>query len=115
MNNGRCFAAGDGLALAVALAAGAAVGWIDSRPGWDDTGVTVGALLLASGALAAARPRAWWGVALATGLPVPLFNGLAGGGFASVAALPVTLVAAGVGGLVGRTLRPRDAGSTGGA
>jgi hypothetical protein len=40
----------------VALAAGFAIAWMDTRPHWDDTGVTAGALLL-SAALAS-----MWGI-----------------------------------------------------
>ncbi len=60
--------------LLIAIGAGLLIGWIDTRPGWDDTGVTVGLLFFSAAALGAVMPsRAWvWG--LAVGFGIPLFN-----------------------------------------
>lgn len=51
-------------AAALLLLAGIAIAWVDSRPTWDDTGVTAGALLAAGaiGTLAGVRP--WMAAAL---------------------------------------------------
>jgi hypothetical protein len=70
------------IALAISLIAGIAIGWMDSRPGWDDTAITALSLVLASGVaafIAGSRP---WLVAITTGVFVPLFElpGLGGGG-----------------------------------
>lgn len=58
--------------LLFALALGLAIAWMDSRPHWDDTGITAGSLLLSAGLCGfLAGRRAWlWG--LAVGLWVPL-------------------------------------------
>jgi hypothetical protein len=71
-----------GIGLAIALAMGIVIGFVDSRPGWDDTGITVVSLLLASGVAAGVAGRVPWLIALATGIWVPLFelSGLASGG-----------------------------------
>jgi hypothetical protein len=48
-----------GLVTVLAVLTGIAIAWIDTRPGWDDTGVTVGLVFLFSalwGALAPKRP-----------------------------------------------------------
>jgi len=90
--------------VAVALIVGAVIGFVDSRPTWDDTGVTVGALLLAALTLALIRPRAAWLIALAVGLPVVLFNTVAHGGFGSVVAVAFSAVGAGIGYAIGRAL-----------
>lgn len=90
--------------VAIAAAVGAVIGFVDSRPTWDDTGVTVGALLLAALVLALIRPRAAWMIALAVGLPVVLFNTVARGGFGSVAAIGFSAVGAGIGYGIGRAL-----------
>lgn len=95
-------AARDVIVVAVAAAAGLAIGYVDSRPAWDDTGITVGALVLSSGILAIIRPRAWWAVALGVGLPVPVFNYLLHGDLVSFAALAFAFAAAALGMLVGR-------------
>ena len=34
------------LAAGLVLCAGAAIAWVDTRPGWDDTGVTAGSILI---------------------------------------------------------------------
>jgi hypothetical protein len=89
-------------ALAISLAAGTLIGYVDSRPGWDDTALTVFSLLISSGVAAAIAGRAPWLFAIATGIWVPLFElpGLAGGG--SLAALAFAAVGATGGWLVGR-------------
>jgi len=47
------------LAGVLALVAGGFIAWVDTRPGWDDTGVTAGALLIVGGLAALAGLR-WW-------------------------------------------------------
>lgn len=60
------------LTIAAALAAGALIAYVDTRPHWDDTGVTAGLLLLSALTLAFARPRLWIAIALAVGVWIPL-------------------------------------------
>ncbi|MBI1389093.1 MAG: hypothetical protein GC154_11660 [bacterium] len=48
----------------LALTAGVAIAWLDTRPNWDDAGVTAGMLVIAS-AIAGALGAPWW---LAAGL-----------------------------------------------
>ena len=82
-----------GILIATALALGLAIAFADSRPGWDSTGVTAGALLLAGGSTAwLGRSRPWlW--ALLVGLPTPVIEIAASGATGSLLAL----VFAGVG------------------
>jgi hypothetical protein len=89
-------------AFAIALVAGILIGYVDSRPGWDDTAITAFSLLLASGIAAAIADRAPWLFAIATGIWVPLFElpDLAGGG--SLAAFAFAAVGAAIGWFVGR-------------
>ena len=56
----------------VAVLAGLAIAWIDSRPTWDDTGVTAGMLLLSAAAIALVAPRRVWLIALCVGIWIPL-------------------------------------------
>jgi len=89
------------LAVAAGVVIGCAIGYVDSRPAWDDTGITVGAVVLSAALLSAIAPQRALVTALAVGLPVVVLNVLASGSYASLAAL----VAAGVGAVVGYGLR----------
>lgn len=82
------------LASAVLLCAGLAIAWMDTRPGWDDTGVTAGTLALATagGALAGLTPL------LAAALcAAPLIVAELPGGTGVLIAIPVALFGAAVG------------------
>jgi hypothetical protein len=88
----------------LALIVGIAIGYVDSRATWDDTGVTAGALLLSSAVLAFARPRIAWLVALAVGAPVVVFNVVLRGGFGSAIAIGVSLIGAVIGAGIGKAI-----------
>jgi hypothetical protein len=62
------------LLLAVAVLTGLFIAFVDSRPGWDDTGITAGAMLLSSGLLTLLGYRRPWLIALAIGLWTPLYE-----------------------------------------
>lgn len=62
----------DAALLVVALSLGLAIAWVDSRPHWDDTGITAASLLLSGGALGLIGPRRPWRWGLAVGAWVPL-------------------------------------------
>jgi len=75
--------------FSVMLAAilGITIAWIDSRPNWDDTGVSVFMVLVASllcGFLATQKP---WLIALAVGIWIPLFGIVFTQNFGSLLAL----------------------------
>jgi uncharacterized membrane protein len=62
------------LPLVLSIVLGIAIAWIDSRPNWDDTGVSVFMVLLAGllcGYLASQKP---WLIALAVSAWIPLFS-----------------------------------------
>lgn len=59
--------------LAPAVITGLAIAWIDSRPHWDDAGITAGLLLLGSGLLGLGMTRRAWMIALAVGAWIPLY------------------------------------------
>jgi hypothetical protein len=88
--------------LAAAVAAGAAIGYVDSRPGWDDTGITAGLLILAAGTAAAVSGRRPWLWALLVGGGTPLLEIPTGGSPASLAALLFAAAGAFAGWLVAR-------------
>ena len=95
---------GEWIVCALALTVGLCIGYVDSRPTWDDTGITVGALVLSAGLLASFRPRTWWLTGLLIGIPVPLLNYLNTGRLQAGVGLVIALVSAGIGGMVGKAL-----------
>ena len=58
----------------VAVLLGLFIAFVDSRPGWDDTGITAGAMLLSSGLLTLLGYRRPWLIGLAIGLWTPLYE-----------------------------------------
>ena len=90
--------------LACALVVGAGVTWVDSRPSWDDTGVTVGVILLATFVLGVFGPRRPWLWGLAVGAGIPLVEIPASGNFGAVAALAFALAGAYTGSLARKAL-----------
>ena len=60
--------------LALAIIMGLFIAYVDSRPTWDDTGITVGTMLLSSGLLTLLGYRRPWLIALAIGLWTPLYE-----------------------------------------
>ena len=92
----------EALLIVAAAAVGLAIGYVDSRPGWDDTGITAGLLILAAGAAAAVSGRRPWLWALLVGAGTPLFEIPTGGSPAPLAALGFAAVGAVTGSLVAR-------------
>jgi hypothetical protein len=70
--------------LTIALAFGAAITWIDTRPTWDDTGITAAMILVATSTLGFASPSRVW---------IPAF-GLVHGHHSTLIALVVGFVGA---------------------
>ena len=46
--------------FAVAVVLGFAIAYVDSRPTWDDTGITASAVLITAGILGALGPERPW-------------------------------------------------------
>ncbi len=97
------------LLLVPALAVGLAIGFVDSSPHWDDTGITVGVVVIASGLLSALAPGRAWLWALAVGIWIPTFNIALHHGFASAAALVFATAGAYAGAGAGWLLRQAQA------
>ncbi len=62
------------LLLVVAVLTGLFIAFVDSRPTWNDAGITVGAMLLSSGLLTLLGYRKPWLIALAVGVWMPLYE-----------------------------------------
>jgi hypothetical protein len=84
----------DGLLGLVAGAIGLTIGYVDSRPSWDDTGITAALLLLTSAMGAGLSGRRPWLWALLVGIGIPLFELWGPGGTASLAALVISTLGA---------------------
>ena len=67
--------------LALAVLFGILIAYVDSRPTWDDTGITAGTMLLSSGLLTLLGYRRPWLVALAIGPWTPLYETYVSGNF----------------------------------
>ena len=89
------------LLFAVAAGLGLVIAWVDSRPTWDDAGITAGAILLTAAAFGAAWPARAWLWALAVGGWVPLIAIAQHSNYASLLALGVAFAGA-YAGAVGR-------------
>jgi hypothetical protein len=88
--------------MAIALAGGLVIGYVDSRPGWDDTGVTAVSLALVGGLGAIVAGRAPWAVALLGGVWVPLLELSSVGSGGPLTALAFSGIGATIGWLVMR-------------
>ena len=99
---------GNALWLASALACGALLAWMDSGPGWDDTGVTVGLVLIGSAAFGALRPAWAWAAALAVGAWIPILEIPGSHNFGALAALAFAFAGAYGGAFVRRLASPPE-------
>ncbi len=88
--------------LVIAVALGGLITYVDSRPSWNDTGVTAFAILVASGVLGFLGPKRPWLWALAIGLWIPLLGIIREQKFDSLIALTLAFVGAYVGKAVRR-------------
>ena len=82
----------DVLMLLVALILGALIAWVDSRPSWDDTGITAGVLLLVCAGFGVLHPRFAWLWALALGAWIPLVGIVTAHNYGSLLALGIALI-----------------------
>jgi len=92
--------------FAVAIALGLLIGYVDSRPTWDDTGVTAGVVLITTAILGALAPQRPWVWALSVGLWIPIFGIVGSSNYGSLIALAIAFVGAYSGMLVRRALIP---------
>jgi hypothetical protein len=92
--------------LFAAIAMGLLIARIDSRPTWDDSGITAGMVFLAAAIFGAIRPS-WAPVwAVAVGAWVPLFGIVSSQNYGSLLALAPALAGAYAGALARRALAP---------
>jgi hypothetical protein len=92
--------------LLAGLAVGIALGYVDSRPLWDDTGVTALAVLVSTFVLGALAPQRPWATALAVGIWIPVFGIVGRGNYGSLLALAFAFAGAYGGMLLRRVIVP---------
>jgi hypothetical protein len=90
----------------LALVIGAVIGFIDSRPHWDDTGVTAAMVLLSAAVLAGIWPRLHWQLACCIAIPIVLFNLVTTGRVDAVVAIVIALIGSALGRAIGTAIRP---------
>lgn len=84
----------DTAVLTTALALGAAVAYVDSRPTWDDAGITAGVIFLCAMGLSFASPRLTPAVALAVSAWIPLIEIVRDRNYGSLIVLGIALIGA---------------------
>jgi len=94
--------------LVIALAVGGLIAYVDSRPNWDDTGVTAAAIFVVCGTLGAAGPNRPWLWALAVGLWIPVLGIAMTRNYGTLLALPIAFGGAYVGMAIRRMIIPRN-------
>ena len=80
--------------LVIALLLGMMIAYVDTRPNWDDTGITAGAIFLSAALFSALMPKRAWAWALAIGVWVPLLHIYYTGNYGSLIALIIAFVGA---------------------
>ena len=80
--------------LPFSVLAGLAIAWIDSRPTWDDTAITVFALLAFAGIFASIEPRRPWLWALTVGIWTPSYSVLLAHNYSGLIAIAFPFVGA---------------------
>ncbi len=80
--------------MPLALVLGLLIAFVDSSPGWDDTGISAAAVFTSCGILGVVHPVRAWQWALAVGLWIPVLGIALHGNYESWAALAVALAGA---------------------
>jgi hypothetical protein len=85
--------------LGVAVGLGLIIAWVDSRPTWDDAGITAAAIILVTAILGLILPGWAWLWALAVGGWIPALGIALHGNFGSLLALVIAFAGAYAGAL----------------
>jgi hypothetical protein len=88
------------IVLLIANVLGLLIGFIDSRPFWDDTGIIVGLIVISSACLSLVMPRGAWIWALSIGVWVPFWNLVQHHNYSSFISLPIAFIGAYIGVLI---------------
>jgi hypothetical protein len=88
------------ITLLIAILFGLLIGFIDSRPSWDDTGIIVGMIIISSACLGLVMPRYPWIWAISVGIWTPIWNIVHHHNYSSFIALPIAFIGAYIGVLI---------------
>jgi hypothetical protein len=94
------------LLFGVALGLGLLIAYVDSRPTWDDTGISAFAVLASCGLLGTLGPQRPWLWAVGVGIWIPIFGILSTHNYGSLLALPFAFAGAYMGMLFRKLLVP---------
>jgi hypothetical protein len=103
---------GDAALLVGAVLVGLGIVWVDSRPTWDDTGISASAVFSSAALFGAARPERAWRWALAMGIWIPAYGILLRHNAGSALAMAVAFAGA-YAGAFARKLLARPGGAAG--
>jgi hypothetical protein len=92
--------------MSAAIVMGLLIAWVDSRPAWDDAGITAGMVFLTAAFFGALRPARPWVWALAAGAWIPFFGIALRHNSDSLLALAPALAGAYAGALARRAISP---------
>lgn len=73
--------------LLIAIILGTSIAYIDTRPHWDDTGISVFMIFIASFICGTLSNQKIWLIALSVGIWIPLFNIISAHNYGSLLAL----------------------------
>jgi hypothetical protein len=92
--------------LVIAVGLGLLIAYADSRPNWDDTGITARVIFVSCGVFGVLGPKRPWLWAVAIGVWIPLLAIAATNNFGSLLALPFAFAGAYAGMVFRKTLLP---------
>jgi hypothetical protein len=84
----------------IANLSGVVIGFIDSRPHWDDPGITVGLILIVSACIGFIMPRRAWIWAVTVGSWIPAWEIIKYNNFSSLISFPVAFIGSYLGAMV---------------
>jgi hypothetical protein len=80
------------ITIIIAVSIGIIIGWIDSRPHWDDTGITVGLVVISTFIIGFISPRRPWIWAISVGIWIPVWNIFLHNNYGSLIALVIAFI-----------------------
>ncbi len=92
------------MVLLFATASGVIIGWIDTRPNWDDTGITTVLILISTIIIGGGSPKWAWLWALIVGGIMVCFNIMMYNNYGSIMALIVAFIGSYIGAIIRKTL-----------